>query len=54
MPYALWRLCKEQWDRKFFTKTDLKEYKVRFNGAVNFLDLQCGKNVENIKEYVKG
>ena len=25
VPYALWRLCKEQWDRQYFTKEDLKE-----------------------------
>lgn len=54
VPYALWRLCKDQWDRKYFTKADLKKYKVRFNGAVNFLDLESGQKIENVIEYVKG
>jgi penicillin-binding protein-related factor A (putative recombinase) len=54
VPYALWRLCKEQWDRQYFTKEDLKEYKVRFNGAVNFLDFVNGNKVEFVKEFVKG
>lgn len=54
VPYSLWRLCKEQWDRQYFTKEDLKEYKVRFNGAVNFLDFVNGNKVEFMKEFVKG
>ncbi|WP_303997128.1 Holliday junction resolvase RecU [Megamonas hypermegale] len=53
VPYALWRLCSEQWDRKYFVPEDLREFKVKFNGAVNFLDMVNGKAVENMNIFVK-
>lgn len=53
MPYALWRLCREQWDRKYFTKEYLDEFKIKFNGVVNFLDMVNGKKVEDMTIFIK-
>ena len=53
VPYALWRLCREQWDRKYFTKEYLDEFKIKFNGAVNFLDMVNGKKVEDMTIFLK-
>lgn len=47
VPYKFWRLCQEQYDRKYFTKENLEQFKVRFNGAVNFLDFLNGKKAEH-------
>ena len=53
IPYELWRLCREQWDRKYFTKEYLNNFKIKFNGAVNFLDMVNGKKVEDMKIFIK-
>lgn len=48
VPYELWMINKSTRAKKhaYFTSEDLKPYKVKFNGAVNFLDFINGKSVE--------
>jgi penicillin-binding protein-related factor A (putative recombinase) len=38
VPWAVWRDMKEHFGRKYVTAADLEQWRVRFNGAVLFLD----------------
>ena len=38
VPWPVWRDMKQHYDRKYVTAADLWPYKVRFDGAVRFLD----------------
>ena len=38
VPWPVWRDMKQQYGRKYVTAADLLPYKVRFDGAVRFLD----------------
>ena len=38
VPWEVWRDMKERFGRKYVTAADLKPFRVRFNGAVLFLD----------------
>lgn len=54
VPYKFWRLCNEQYDRKYFTKENLKQFAVKFNGAVNFLDFINGRKAEQWEVFCNG
>lgn len=42
IPWNVWRDMKEMYGRQYLKAEDIKEYKVRFDGAVHFLDrLNC-------------
>ncbi len=38
VPWAAWKNMKEIYGRQYVTAADIEEYRVRFNGAVMFLD----------------
>lgn len=38
VPWTVWRDMKEHFGRKYVTAADLEQWRVRFNGAVLFLD----------------
>lgn len=40
VPWEIWRDMKEHFGRKYVTATNLEPFRVRFNGAVLFLDLK--------------
>lgn len=43
IPWNVWRDMKEMYGRQYLKAEDIEEYKVRFDGAVYFLDrLNCG------------
>ena len=44
----------EQYDRKYFTKENLKQFAVKFNGAVNFLDFINGRKAEQWEVFCNG
>ena len=45
VPWRVWREMKERFGRKYVTAADLEPFRVRFNGAVLFLDAPlAGKN----------
>lgn len=52
IPWRLWRVMEEQYDRATITPETVKEYEVKFNGyGINFLDLKSGRKVENVDIY---
>lgn len=40
IPWNVWRDMKEMYGRKYLTAADIEEYRVRFDGAVHFLQNQ--------------
>lgn len=38
IPWEIWRDMKEHYGRKYVTANDVEKYRIRFNGAVLFLD----------------
>lgn len=53
IPWRLWRVMKEQYDRAYIKSEDVKTYEVKFNGNINFLDLKSGQKAENTEIYIK-
>ena len=53
IPWRLWRIMEETYDRKYLKPEDIKAYRVKFTGNVNFLDLANGKKVETAEFYAK-
>ena len=45
VPWAVWREMKEHFGRKYVTAANLEPFRVRFNGAVLFLDYKNGSGL---------
>lgn len=53
VPWEVWRDMKERFGRKYVTAADLEPFRVRFNGAVLFLDRpHAGKNARVFIDYL--
>jgi recombination protein U len=50
VPWAVWRDMKEHFGRKYVTAADLEQWRVRFNGAVLFLDYVHERSGRNERE----
>ena len=57
VPWSVWRDMKEHFGRKYVTAADLELWRVRFNGAVLFLDYtheRSGSNEETAQTEIDG
>lgn len=57
IPWSVWRDMKEHFGRKYVTAADLELWRVRFNGAVLFLDYtheRSGSNEETAQTEIDG
>lgn len=57
VPWEVWRDMKERFGRKYVTAADLEPWRVRFNGAVLFLDYaheRSGSNEETAQTEING
>lgn len=54
VPWDVWRDMKEHFGRKYVTAADLERWRVRFNGAVLFLDYTHERSGSNGKEAKDG
>lgn len=48
VPWRVWREMKERFGRKYVTAADLEPFRVRFNGAVLFLDWKHSKGAARL------
>lgn len=48
VPWVIWRDMKEHFGRKYVTAADLEPFRVRFNGAVLFLDWKHSKGAARL------
>lgn len=53
IPWRVWRVMRELYDRAYIKPEDIKQYEVEFNGNINFLDLKNGQHVDNMWFYIK-
>ncbi|GHU42283.1 hypothetical protein FACS1894111_05960 [Clostridia bacterium] len=50
VPLGVWRDMKERYGRKYVTQKDLEPYRVKFTGAVLFLDYMCEKGEATVEK----
>lgn len=53
VPWRVWRVMREMYDRAYLKPDDIWQYEVEFNGNINFLDLKNGQKVYNMWFYIK-